>query len=390
MKWCLYGLIGWCICLYQLLPAQVDSIKIKAESESKKFSFRDPVDGAIDLSDYILKRHGFLFIPFIITEPAIGYGGGGAVLFFQQQKEKYGVKVPPNISGVVGMGTQNGTWLGGLFHFHVFGPDKIRYLGGFGKPYININYYGNNNDYLDEHPVELNMSALALVQRVQVRVAKTNLFVGGSYVFYTTTNTVDSVAGKPVINEFLEDLRGESTLSMLQPMINWDSRNNIFTPLYGINTGLIFSYNAIWLGADVDFYKLNTYFLGYEPLSTKIFTGWRFDASFMLGDAPLYALPYIQLRGVPAMRHQSDNTMLVETEWRYAIYKRWSIDVFTGAGKAFTSFDSFSKADWVQNYGGGFRYELARVLGMHSGMDFAWSNDKDFAFYFIFGTAWLK
>jgi hypothetical protein len=110
----------------------------------------------------------------------------------------------------------------------------------------------------------------------------------------------------------------------------------------------------------------------------------------MLGDAPLYALPFIQLRGVPAMRYQSDNTMLVETEWRFATRSRWSFDVFTGTGKAFISFDSFGSSQWVYNYGAGFRYELARAIGMHTGMDFAWSNEGEFAFYFIVGTAWQK
>jgi hypothetical protein len=256
---------------------------------------------------------------------------------------------------------------------------------------INIKYHGNNNEFLSKNPVQLQMKALAALQRLQVRIAKTNLFVGGSYVLYSTSNSVDTLANKPAINRTLKKLEGKSTLSMLQPAINWESRNNIFTPTRGLNTGIIFTYNATWLGADDNFYKLNTYFLGYQPISERIFSGWRFDGNFMLGgDAPLYALPYIQLRGVPALRYQSDHTMLVETEWRFAVYKRWSVDLFTGAGKAFTSFDSFDESKWVYNFGAGFRYELARALGMHSGVDFAWSNDGEFAFYLILGNAWNK
>lgn len=110
----------------------------------------------------------------------------------------------------------------------------------------------------------------------------------------------------------------------------------------------------------------------------------------MMGDAPLYALPFINLRGVPAMRYQSDNTMLVETQWDFIVYKRWSLDVFGGTGKAFPSFNQFSSSQWVYNYGVGFRYELARELGMHVGLDFAFSNNNEFAFYIIFGSAWNK
>jgi outer membrane translocation and assembly module TamA len=82
--------------------------------------------------------------------------------------------------------------------------------------------------------------------------------------------------------------------------------------------------------------------------------------------------------------------MLVETEWRFVAYKRWSVDAFTGTGKAFTSFEEFGPATWVYNYGFGVRYELAKKYGMNVGIDFAWSNNKEFAFYIIVGTAWNK
>jgi hypothetical protein len=311
-------------------------------------------------------------------------------LFFHPQKKKYDVKVPPNISGVAGLGTQNKTWMAGIFHFHVWGPDKIRSLTAFVKPTIHVKYYGNNNDYLSKHPVKLELNGWLAVERVMVRIAKTDLFLGGSYVFFTTKNTIDTLPDKPLINRILQKLDGRSTLSTLVPMINWDSRDNIFTPLKGLNTGLEFTYSATWLGSDNNYYKLNPYFLAYKPISRKVFSAWRFDASFMFGDAPFYALPYINMRGVPAMRYQSDNTMLIETEWRYLFYKRWSVDVFTGTGKAFPSFNEFDPATWVYNYGFGFRYELARAYGLHIGLDFAWSNNGDFAFYIIFGTAWNK
>jgi hypothetical protein len=360
------------------------------EKKEKKFTLKDPEDGAIDISSFLDEPQGFMPIPIIVTEPAVGYGGGLAVLFFHPQKKKYNVKVPPNISGIAGLGTQNKTWAVALFHFHVWGPDKVRSTTAVAKPTIHIKYYGNNNDYLSKNPVKLELNAWVAAERVMVRIGKTNLFLGGSYVFFTTENTIDTLPDKPLINKILTKLDGRSTLSMLIPLANYDSRDNIFTPTKGINAGLGFTYNATWLGADQDFYALNPYFLGYQPISKKVLSAWRFDASFMFGDPPLYALPYIQLRGVSAMRYQSDNTMLVETEWRFVVYKRWSVDVFTGTGKAFTAFSNFSNATWVYNYGFGFKYELAKQYGMHIGIDFAWSNNREFAFYIIVGTAWNK
>ena len=69
--------------------------------------------------------------------------------------------------------------------------------------------------------------------------------------------------------------------------------------------------------------------------------------------------------------------------------KRWSLIGFTGMGNAFPSYSEFDKGNSVRTIGTGFRYLLARKFGTKMGMDFAKSQD-DFAFYIVFGTAWLK
>ena len=46
--------------------------------------FRDPEDGELDASAWLLDKKGFLPVPIIVTEPAIGYGGGAALLWFRE------------------------------------------------------------------------------------------------------------------------------------------------------------------------------------------------------------------------------------------------------------------------------------------------------------------
>src|SRR4051812_29767531 len=50
--------------------------------------FRDEDDGAIDMSNYLLRHSGVLPVPILITEPAIGYGGGFALAYFSQSFEE--------------------------------------------------------------------------------------------------------------------------------------------------------------------------------------------------------------------------------------------------------------------------------------------------------------
>ena len=51
---------------------------VNSQSEKKQASVKDSLDGKFDLSDYIINENGFVPIPYIITEPALG-GFGGAL-----------------------------------------------------------------------------------------------------------------------------------------------------------------------------------------------------------------------------------------------------------------------------------------------------------------------
>lgn len=117
--------------------------------------FIDPEDGALDVSVFLGTKKGFLPIGSLITEPAVGYGGVLGLMFLHDSIEDRMEKAkemnpdgklvrlpPPNISGVGGFATENGSWGGGLFHFHVFKEDKFRYTGALFYMEMDLDYYG--------------------------------------------------------------------------------------------------------------------------------------------------------------------------------------------------------------------------------------------------------
>ncbi len=362
-----------------------DSTSIEPKS---KISFRDPVDNAFDMSSFLLEHHGLLPVPTIITEPALGYGGGGALVYFHTRKKQYDTYVAPDLSGILGMGTENGTWGVGAFHMHTFGEDRVRTLALVVKPDISYKYYGNNSAILSKYPVTVNLDSWYIMMRAKVRVATTKFFVGATYSYFRSDITLDTIPRNTIVNDLIKRLNVNSVRSTLEPTIVYDNRDNVFTPTRGINAELSLSYSAEWLGSDDNYKVFNTNFYAYQPVSEKLFSGFRFQGSYLLGDAPFYAYPYINLRGIPLMRYQSDNTVVAETEWRYNVYKRLSVLAFTGAGKAFPTASEFNDADWAYTIGTGFRYQIARLLGIHMGTDFAWGNGEDFAFYVVFGSSW--
>lgn len=290
------------------------------------------------------------------------------------------------MSGVFGFGTENGTWGAGIFHRGYWKKDAIRYTGALGRMNINVGFYGSGNSgILDIESVNLNMDSWLILQQLIFRIAKTNFFAGGKYLYFNTSNTFEIPIDIP---EF-DGIKFKSTLSEATAIINYDTRNNVFSPSKGFYLELSGTYSDTWMGGADLYGRIKTTEIGYIPASDKIIVGVRNENSFSLGSVPFYARPIVNLRGAPLMKYQNKNTTVTEFQVDWNLHRRWSIVGFTGIGNAFASLKEFSEGKSVASIGTGFRYLLARKFGMQMGMDFAQSTD-DFAFYFVIGTAWLR
>jgi hypothetical protein len=126
-------------------------------ASAQDLSFTDPVDGWFDATAFLRSRYGFMPVPIIVTEPAVGYGGGAALAFLHEPiGGKDGSKqAPPSISMVMGGGTENGTWFTGGGHFGSYWDDRLRYVGFIGRAHLNLDYY------LADRPVAYTMDGLA-------------------------------------------------------------------------------------------------------------------------------------------------------------------------------------------------------------------------------------
>ena len=53
------------------------SFAVHVSAQRKKIPLKDSLDNAFDLSNYLIDANGFVPVPIIITEPALGGFGGG-------------------------------------------------------------------------------------------------------------------------------------------------------------------------------------------------------------------------------------------------------------------------------------------------------------------------
>ena len=149
--------------------------------------FLDPEDGQLDLSEWLLDRRGFLPVPIIITEPAVGFGGGVALVFISETfrevadraKAAGGHITPPNIFAIGGFATENGTkgaLIGGQF---TFDEDRWRYRGGIGDFSINLDFYGVGGQLpIPIEKIGYNLKGLGSFQQGMYRLGESSTFVG--------------------------------------------------------------------------------------------------------------------------------------------------------------------------------------------------------------------
>ncbi len=343
--------------------------------------FRDPTDGQLDASEYLISKSGILPVPIIITEPAIGYGGGLALAYFHPRDEQTldesrqetvkgaPIRSPPSITFVVGAATENGTWIAGGGHFGSWLEDRLRYTGAGAYANVDITFFRENVE------LEYNIPGFLILQQLEVRLWDSDFFVGANYLYTDVDATRESGPGG-ILPDSLESAIGGIGL-----ITHYDGRDNVFTPNTGQEIRLEADFYSPSLGSSDEWQMLQYIAHSFHQVHPRVNLSIRFDGNLTWGDTPFYALPYVDLRGIPAMRYQGQYAGEGEIDLRVRVWKRWSLVGFVGLGWIAGEVTSSSDNGPFVAGGGGIRYLLARKLGLQTGIDVA-RGPEDTTFYY--------
>ena len=382
-----------------------------ASSMAASDIFTDTLDGKFDASRYLSENaYGFLPVPVIITDPAVDGGLGMMGLFFHESEEEKNARLEamqdesndkaahslmtPSISAAFGAYTGNDSYLAGGGHLGFFNQGKIRYMGGGGYGDVNLNFYGFGDVTLPK-PIEINTQAIMIMQSLKFKLADSQFFLGPIQRYVNadiSVGNLDFLTDK-VSPEFERALRSVLSTSIVTSgaglTLEYDSRNNFFSP----TDGLKYELNYLWfdeaIGSDIDYSLTEFTALNYFELSENWRTAIRVEANYADSEQilPTYATPFISMRGIPTARYQGQAVAMSELELAYRINLRWEVNAFTGIGKASDSFSEFSDSASRVINGVGFRYLIARRYDFNMGIDVA-KGPEDTVFYIQAGSAW--
>jgi hypothetical protein len=358
-----------------------------APKESLWSLLHDPKDHKIDMSRWLLQHKGVLIVPIIVTEPAVGNGGGAAAVFFRPASQsdaskESGERIPPDIYGFGALKTQNGTngyGFAGEFHFD---DDTWRYKGALGKASVNLDFY-TKGILLGPRKIGYNLDGVFSFQQVSRRLGSQPMYLSLRWIYID----LDSHLNVQGNRQFFQPRDFAEKSSGLGLVYEYDSRDNTLTPSKGWLSMIDGTFYSPSMGSDNTYQAYRAHTLAYFPIGSAWVLAARGDYRSVHGDTPFYQLPSIDLRGISYGRYQNTSVGMIEAELRWNMTSRWAVLAFSGAGRAWGRQLDFGDASTEVTKGVGFRYLLARQLGLYAGVDWAWSQD-DHAYYLQVGSAW--
>ncbi len=292
----------------------------------------------------------------------------------------------PNLSAAGALATANGTWAAFGGDSSLWLDGRLKTLVGAGTGRINLDFYGfGGTAAAYDRAVRYSLDLVGAVGQVDWRVAdRSPWWVGLRYVF---ADVDPKLRDEPIFPDLANGIR--VTVSAPTLTLTYDSRDNIFTPTRGVWAETSYMLSRKALGATDDFERFQQILIGWLPLGHAFTLGARGDYLTASDTTPFFLLPYVMLRGVPAMRYPGERVASGEAELRWQLDERWSLVAFGGAGQARTEKGSTTFSSSVASGGVGFRYLLARKFGLNVGVDIAHSPGTT-AIYLQVGNAWFR
>lgn len=173
-------------------------------------------------------------------------------------------------------------------------------------------------------------------------------------------------------------------------IINYDSRDNIFSPEDGLYFQMYGFWNDRTFGSDFNYITFKTDLRQYISVGQNQVLAWQAIFDTCVGDIPFYKMPRVGgdslLRGFYSGRFRERNMVAFQTEYRFPIWKRISGVVF-GAMASLAS--RFRDLSWDNlKYAGGFglRFKIIPKEKANLRVDFAFGPGT-YGIYFKAGEA---
>ncbi len=351
-----------CLCAIGTINAQTDTIK------------KNP------------NRLKIIGLPIVLYSPDTKLGGGvGGLLTFNFKSDSIGAR---RSSVTVGAVYTQLNQLLLYFPFQLFPHNQAYWLSGEISYYRYIyNYFGIGNnvslDYLEKYEAAYPRIRISAVKKI-----KPNLYVGLRYAFDDFKFTrVDS--GGILEKRQLTGSTG-GRVSGIGGQLNFDTRDALFFPHNGSVVEAYLYGEGQVTGSDFSYQRLSVDASSYFSVGKNSVLAINGAAVLSFGDVPFHQMPVIggtkRLRGYYEGKYRDNNLLVLQSELRFPIYKRFGGVVFGGLGEVTNKLSRLSFENAHYNFGGGLRFTLDKAQHINIRADYG-IGYKSSGFYLTIGEA---
>jgi outer membrane protein assembly factor BamA len=351
-------------------------------------SAQQPVTATNSKQDSIkIKRNRIYAFPVLFYSPETRFGGGVAGIYAFRFRSDSNSARPSRIN--IGFAATLNRQLLLYFPFQLFPKNGLYTIYGEAGWY-RYNYYffgtGNNQlpDYSERYAVDYPRLRVNALRRVAPGV-----YAGFRWWFENwklsefepqqqlASGTVSGSPGGIVTGPGI--------------VVNFDTRNSVFYPEKGMlveaavqnfNSAFGSQYNYTRFLVDAAFYT--------KPIPSAVIAV-NGIADFNQGQPPFYLMALMggtkRMRGFYEGRFRDNNLVLLQTEWRQQIWKRFGAVAFGGAGIVADKVDYLALQHTRFTYGLGLRFTLDKKEHINVRLDYGRGTYNSSGFYLTIGEA---
>jgi hypothetical protein len=331
----------------------------------------------------------FVGVPIPSYNPQFEFSLGlmGMVTYRLSEKDPYS---PPSASMLFGLATTNGSWLAAGMQEVFWDRDNNRGMFAVAGGHFNSDYYGTGSAASAGISFPLGTDVFMMLPKYLRRVWK-RLYVGGLYHLMFSGATVSAPDGAPEELDTYLPLTTSETASGLGASLEWDSRDNRFSPTKGFYVPLRTIGYAQFLGSSTDYgvFKLEANY--YRALYRKdLILAVRGMLQTATSSTPFYLLPAVgsgpDLRGYASGRYRDYVFYATQAELRWYFWKGLGAVAFGGIGTTTAGFDQLFEGTVLPSYGLGLRYMIDKKSRLVVRVDYG-RGDEDGMMYFSVSEA---
>ena len=332
------------------------------------------------------KRNSFFALPLVYFSPETNWAFGGAGIYAFRLKAESDTSRPSQIQGGLAY-TLNKQVLSYL-SYQIFIKDQLyRLYGEMGYYRYSYFFYGNgNSNTLDDGELyKVNYPRLRINALYKL---KPNWYAGFRY-WLDDYRIAELAVGGLLKNNKITGSDG-GLLSGLGVVMNYDTRDNIFSPSKGFFMETVLFANSKVLGSDFNFNKI------YLDASVFFSNKWQqvlavnFYAELTAGTVPFNQLALMgggkKMRGYYEGRFRDNHLLLLQAEYRLPLFWRLGLVVFGGYGAVAHRFTDFNKNNFRYTYGAGLRISINQTEKINIRIDAGFGKNTS-GYYLTIGEA---